>query len=45
MFPGFGTLVNVATVMVGSAIGLLLGHRLPNGPGTPSPTRSGWSPC
>ena len=29
MFPGFGTLVNVITVIVGSAIGLLLGHRLP----------------
>lgn len=29
MFPGFGTLVNVATVLIGSAIGLLLGHRLP----------------
>ena len=29
MFPGFGTLVNVLTVIVGSAIGLLLGHRLP----------------
>lgn len=29
MFPGFGTLVNVATVIVGAAIGLLLGHRLP----------------
>jgi uncharacterized protein len=30
MFPGFGTLVNVATVIIGSALGLLLGHRLPN---------------
>ena len=29
MFPGFGTLVNVITVIVGSSIGLLLGHRLP----------------
>lgn len=29
VFPGFGTLVNVITVIVGSAIGLLLGHRLP----------------
>lgn len=28
-FPGFGTLVNVATVIAGSGIGLLLGHRLP----------------
>ena len=46
MFPGFGTLVNVATVLVGSGIGLLLGHRLPAAhPATPSPTRSAWSPC
>jgi uncharacterized protein len=29
MFPGFGTVVNVITVLVGSAVGLLLGHRLP----------------
>ena len=29
MFPGFGTAVNVATVVVGSGLGLLLGHRLP----------------
>ena len=29
MFPGFGTVVNVATVIAGSALGLLLGHRLP----------------
>ena len=28
MFPGIGTLVNVATVLVGSAIGVLTGHRL-----------------
>jgi uncharacterized membrane protein YqgA involved in biofilm formation len=28
-FPGVGTLVNVATVLAGSGIGLLLGHRLP----------------
>src|SRR4051794_27247141 len=28
-FPGVGTLVNVTTVVVGSGIGLLLGHRLP----------------
>ena len=28
MFPGIGTLVNVATVLVGSAIGVLAGHRL-----------------
>lgn len=28
-FPGLGTLVNVATVIVGSSIGLLLGARLP----------------
>ena len=29
VFPGFGTLVNVITVIAGSALGLLLGHRLP----------------
>ncbi|MDN5727770.1 MAG: DUF554 domain-containing protein, partial [Propionibacteriales bacterium] len=29
MFPGFGTLTNVATVLLGSGIGLLVGHRLP----------------
>lgn len=30
MFPGFGTAVNVATVLVGSGLGLLLGARLPS---------------
>jgi len=29
MFIGFGTLVNVATVLLGSTIGVLVGHRLP----------------
>lgn len=29
MFPGFGTVLNVATVLAGSTLGLLLGHRLP----------------
>ena len=29
MFPGFGTVVNVATVLLGATLGLLLGHRLP----------------
>ena len=29
MFPGLGTLVNMAAVLVGSGLGLLLGHRLP----------------
>jgi len=29
MFPGIGTVVNVATVLVGSVIGVLVGHRLP----------------
>ena len=28
MFPGIGTVVNVATVLVGSVIGVLVGHRL-----------------
>jgi uncharacterized membrane protein YqgA involved in biofilm formation len=30
MFRGFGTVVNVATVLVGSGIGVLLGNRLPD---------------
>jgi uncharacterized protein len=30
VFPGIGTLVNVVTVLVGSAVGVLLGHRLPH---------------
>lgn len=29
MFRGFGTVVNVATVLAGSSIGVLLGNRLP----------------
>lgn len=29
MVPGLGTVVNVAAVLVGSGVGLLLGHRLP----------------
>ena len=29
MFPGIGTLVNVATVLLGASLGVLLGHRLP----------------
>ncbi len=29
MFPGLGTLVNVAAVLLGSAVGVLVGHRLP----------------
>jgi uncharacterized protein len=29
LFIGFGTLVNVVTVLVGSTIGVLVGHRLP----------------
>jgi uncharacterized membrane protein YqgA involved in biofilm formation len=29
LFPGIGTLVNVATVLVGATIGVLVGHRLP----------------
>ena len=28
MFIGFGTVTNVATVLVGSGLGLLIGHRL-----------------
>jgi uncharacterized membrane protein YqgA involved in biofilm formation len=29
VFPGFGTAVNVVAVIVGSGVGVLLGHRLP----------------
>jgi uncharacterized protein len=29
VFRGFGTVVNVATVLAGSSIGVLLGNRLP----------------
>jgi uncharacterized protein len=29
MFRGFGTVVNVATVLIGSSLGVLLGNRLP----------------
>jgi uncharacterized membrane protein YqgA involved in biofilm formation len=29
MFRGFGTLLNVATILVGTGLGVLLGHRLP----------------
>ncbi len=29
MFPGFGTIVNIVTVLIGSTIGVLVGHRLP----------------
>lgn len=28
MFPGIGTLVNIVTVLIGTAIGVLVGHRL-----------------
>ena len=30
MIPGTGTVVNVATVLLGSAVGVLLGNRLPS---------------
>jgi uncharacterized membrane protein YqgA involved in biofilm formation len=29
MFPGIGTVVNVSTVLVGSAVGVVMGNRLP----------------
>lgn len=29
MFPGFGTLVNATTVLLGTLVGTLVGHRLP----------------
>jgi len=41
-FPGLGTLVNVATVIVGSSIGLLLGRGFPHVLGTLSRMLSGW---
>lgn len=28
MFPGIGTVVNIATILIGSTLGVLLGHRL-----------------
>ncbi len=31
MFPGIGTVVNMATVLVGTALGVLVGHRLRQG--------------
>ena len=30
LFPGVGTVVNVATVLLGAGLGVLLGHRLPD---------------
>ncbi len=30
MFRGFGTVVNMATILVGSGVGVVLGHRLPH---------------
>lgn len=29
MFPGIGTVANIATVLIGSTVGVLVGHRLP----------------
>ncbi len=29
MFRGFGTVVNITAILVGSGIGVLVGHRLP----------------
>ena len=29
MFPGVGTAVNIATVLIGAGLGVLLGNRLP----------------
>jgi uncharacterized protein len=29
LFPGIGTLVNLSTILVGSTLGVLVGHRLP----------------
>ena len=35
MFPGIGTVVNMATVLLGTAIGVLVGHRLSQRTRTP----------
>ena len=43
MFPGIGTLVNVVAVLLGTVIGVLVGHRLTSAPVTWSPTGSAWS--
>ena len=45
MFRGFGTVLNVATVIIGSGLGLLLGQRLPSGLATSSPTVWASPPC
>ena len=31
MFPGIGTVVNMATILLGTALGVLVGHRLRQG--------------
>ncbi len=45
LFIGAGTVLNVGTVLIGSAVGALLGERLPDARATSSPTGSAWSPC
>ncbi len=43
MFRGFGTVVNVITVLIGSGIGVLLGQpAAAPGPATSSRTHSAW---
>ena len=42
MIPGLGTAVNVATVLVGATIGVLLATGCPSGRATSSPTRWAW---
>jgi len=29
-FPGLGTVINVATIVIGSLLGMAVGHRLPD---------------
>ena len=42
MFVGAGTITNVVAVLVGSGLGMLIGHRLPARAAPPSPRRSAW---
>ena len=40
-FPGLGTVINVAAIVIGSLLGMAVGHRLPTAPGGWSPTAWG----
>ena len=45
LFVGAGTVLNVGTVLLGSAVGAVLGERLPAARATSSPTGWAWSRC